>query len=74
MAIVEPSRWIDNVLIIQSRAGVIQVPYSEVPDLITQLRRTYNARPGQQVQSEADGVVASVLLQSAVAEAPGDFS
>jgi hypothetical protein len=47
------------------------LPYSEVPDLITALRRAYNNRPGQ---SQADGVVASVLLQSAVADAPGDFS
>lgn len=45
--------------------------WEEVPELITALRRAYNARPGQ---SQADGVVASVLLQSAVAEAPGDFS
>jgi hypothetical protein len=46
------------------------VLWEEIPKVITALRRAYNARPSQ---SEADGVVASVLLQSAVAEAPGDF-
>lgn len=50
----------------------VALPWSEVPELITALRRAYNARPGQQPQ--ADGVVASVLLQNAVANAPGDFS
>lgn len=45
--------------------------WEDIPALITALRRAYNNRP---VQSQADGVVASVLLQSAVAEAPGDFS
>lgn len=51
--------------------GSAEIMWDEIPRLITALRRAYNARPGQ---SQADGVVASVLLQSAVADAPGDFS
>lgn len=51
--------------------GSAVIQYDEIPRLITALRRAYNARP---VQSQADGVVASVLLQTAVADAPGDFS
>lgn len=52
-----------------------EILWEEIPKLITALRRAYNARPGQpETQSQADGVVASVLLQNAVANAPGDFS
>jgi len=49
-------------------------PWEEIPFLITDLRRAYNTWKQKHEQSDADGVVASVLLQNAVAEAPGDFS
>lgn len=77
----EPATWDAEILIVRDdvegydgQLGEIQVPYAEVPALITDLRRAYNTWKQDQEQSQADGVVASVLLQSAVAEAPGDFS
>lgn len=66
---VAPSVY-DTLQITQDKTS-IRLDYEDVPGLITALRRAYNTRPSQ---SQADGVVASVLLQSAVAEAPGDFS
>jgi hypothetical protein len=48
MTLIEPSRWDENELLIHGKSSrVIQVPYSEVPALITELRRAYNARPQQ---------------------------
>lgn len=52
----------------------IGVVYDEIPQLITDLRRAYNAWKISQEQSPADGVVAAILLQSHVAQSPGDFS
>jgi hypothetical protein len=66
-----PSRTDDECLLLCQDGKYIKVPWEDIPRLIPALRRAYNTRPGQ--QSQADGVVASVLLQSAVAEAPGDF-
>ena len=69
--LVEPNRYLPERVMIGFNGRWTDLPFSEVPALITALRRAYNARP---VQSQADGVVASVLLQSAVTEAPGDFT
>ena len=64
----------DDVLGLYQQGRSVLVKYEGVPALITNLRRAYNTWKQDQEQSQADGVVASVLLQSAVAEAPGDFT
>lgn len=53
---------------------VMSMPFEDVPQLITKLRRSYNEWKKSTEQSDADGVVAAILLQSHVATAPGDFS
>lgn len=64
----------DDLASIYQNGQSVLVEYQDVPALITTLRRAYNAWKQEQEQSQADGVVASVLLQSAAADAPGDFS
>lgn len=53
---------------------VLGVPWEQIPQLITDLRRAYNAWKTPPEQSDADGVVTAILHQSHVAAAPGDFS
>lgn len=52
----------------------LDVNAKDIPRLITALRRSYNEWKSSQEQTDADGVVAAILLQSHVATAPGDFS
>jgi hypothetical protein len=72
--LVEQNRWNPENVMIGYNGRWTDLPHTEVPALITALRRAYNNRPQAPTQSDADGVVASVLLQTAVANAPGDFS
>lgn len=62
--------------IVEDAGALVELPWEEIPQLITDLRRAYNTWKSSlpQEQAPADGVVSAFLLQSHIAASPGDFS